>query len=63
MKKIFDKMVCKDCDLFQPDTEDKGKGYCWKSIFVNTEDKTVVSIDDGCPSFRPKIDLFVKTAK
>jgi hypothetical protein len=30
---------------------------------VNTEDKTVVSIGDGCPSFRPKIDLFVKTAK
>jgi len=58
MENIFDKMVCKNCDLFQPDTEDRTKGYCWKSIFV--KDKTVVSVDDGCPSFRSKIDFFVK---
>jgi len=63
MENIFDKMVCRNCDLFQPDVEDKGKGYCWKSIFVNTEDKTTVSVDDGCPSFRPKIDFFSKTVK
>jgi len=60
MKKIFDKMVCKDCDLFQPDIEDKGKGYCWKRISIKDEDKRVVSADDGCPSFRPKIDFFAK---
>jgi len=59
MKNIFDKMVCKNCDLFQPDTEDKTKGYCWKSMSV--QNKKVVSVDDGCPSFRPKIEFFAKT--
>ncbi len=57
-RSIFDKMVCKNCDLFQPDVEDKGKGYCWKRMSV--KDKKVVSVDDGCPSFRPKIDFFAK---
>ncbi|HBY57495.1 MAG TPA: hypothetical protein DEG96_06510 [Candidatus Atribacteria bacterium] len=58
MENIFDKMVCKDCDLFQPDVEDKEKGYCWKIMSV--KDKKVVSANDGCPSFRPKIDFFAK---
>jgi len=60
MEKIFDKMICKDCDLFQPDVEDKEKGYCWKYVSNKSEDKMVVSADDGCPSFRPKIDYFAK---
>lgn len=60
MEKIFDKMVCKDCDLFQPDIEDKTKGYCWKSMSAKSEDKAAVSVDDGCPSFRSKIDFFAK---
>ena len=58
MENIFDKMVCRNCDLFQPDVEDKGKGYCWKSMSV--QNKKVVSVDDGCPSFRPKIEFFAK---
>jgi len=58
MKKIFDKMVCRDCDLFQPEVEDKGKGYCWK--YIGTKIKTMVSEDDGCPSFHSRIDFFVK---
>lgn len=60
MEGLLEKMVCKDCDLFQPDAENKGKGYCWKYISVKSEDKRVVSEDDGCPSFRPKIDFFPK---
>ncbi|HEC92299.1 MAG TPA: hypothetical protein ENI51_04800 [Candidatus Atribacteria bacterium] len=61
MGNIFDKMVCRNCDLFQPDPEDKTKGYCWKIMSVRN--KKVVSADDGCPSFRPKIEFFDKTVK
>lgn len=58
MKKIFDEMVCKNCDLFQPDVEDETRGNCWKIMSV--KDKKEVSADDGCPSFIPKIVFAVK---
>jgi len=65
----YEDKICADCDMFQPDPENREKGFCWR-MFPRFEDagdvtegqnKIVNAGQTACAHFKPKIVFFDKS--